>query len=108
MSKCIWLPPLGPDDPMFDEPARSYSPHWGRRIARAALPADKRVQQQKVARTPLLCELPGAPEPNPKLSCRSSGSYGTLPEKSVANNGSILRSCADRSRRPGRSLYFQQ
>ena len=57
----------GPNDPIYDEPARSYSPHWARRIARATLPADKLAQQPKVAREPQACELPWAPEPDPKM-----------------------------------------
>ena len=30
MGKVIWGPPPGPDDPIFKEPPRSYSPHWAR------------------------------------------------------------------------------
>ena len=53
---------------LYDEPARSYSPHWARGFVRATLPADKRAQQpQGGAGTPQACELPGAPEPDPKL-----------------------------------------
>lgn len=67
MGKIISERLAGPDDPIYSEPARSYSPQWARGFVRATLPADKRVQQHKVARTPQPCELPGAPEPDPKL-----------------------------------------
>ena len=67
MGKIISERLAGPDNPIYKELARSYSPHWARGFVRATLPADKLAQQPKVAREPQACELPGAPEPDPKL-----------------------------------------